>query len=148
MTPRLAVALILGALISACEPRGGAPLSVANLIVLEPLPGASVTAAYLTIDNNSNQPISIDRVTSPQFARVDMHQTILENDVARMAPLAPLTIDRRSSVRFEAGGKHLMMSDWSQDIVAGLQITVEFHYDGSGLLIVATSISPRDKLAD
>lgn len=148
MTPRLVVVLLLCPLISACEPRGGAPLSVANLVVLEPLPGASVTAGYLTIDNNSNQPITVESVTSPQFARVEMHQTIIENDVARMAPLTPLIIDRRSSVHFEAGGKHLMLSGWSQDIVAGLQITVEFHYDGSGLLIVTTTVSPRDKLAD
>ena len=148
MTSRLAVALITCALVSACSSRDAAPLSVSSIVVPEPLPGTSMTAGYLTIENNSNQPIAIEKVTSPQFARVEMHQTILDDDVARMVPLAPLIVDRRSSIRFEPGGKHLMMSDWPQDIAAGLPVTIEFHYDGSGLLIVATTVSPRDELPD
>jgi copper(I)-binding protein len=148
MTSRFAVALMTCALASACSSRDGAPLSVSNIVVPEPLPGTSMTAGYLTIDNNSNQPIAIERITSPQFARVEMHETVLDDDVARMVSLAPLIVDRRSSVRFEPGGKHLMMSQWPQEIAAGLQITIEFHYDGSGLLIVATTVSPRDELPD
>jgi copper(I)-binding protein len=136
------------ALAIACSSRDAAPLSVANVVVPEPLPGTRITAGYLTIENNSDQSIVIERVTSPQFARVEMHQTILEDDVARMVPLAPLIVDRRSSVRFVPGGKHLMLSDWPQDIVTGLQITIEFHYDGGGLLIVATTVSPRDELPE
>ena len=137
------VALVTCALVSACSPGSGAPVSVSDVVVPEPLSGTRMTAAYLTIDNNSDQPISIDRVTSPQFGRIEMHQTILEDGVARMVALAPLIVDPDSSVRFAIGGKHLMMSDWLQEIVPGQQITLEFHYDGGGLLIVNTTVSER-----
>lgn len=143
-----AAALIMCALAIACSPPEGAPLKISNVVVLEPLPGTSVTAGYLTLENSSNQPIVIDKVTSPQFARVEMHQTILEGDVARMVPISPLIVERHSDVVFSPGGKHLMLSDSSQNIAAGLPVTIEFHYDTSGLLIVATSVSSRDALAD
>jgi copper(I)-binding protein len=72
-----------------------------------------------------------------------MHETIIVDGVARMSTLAPLTIDPETSVRFAVGGKHLMMSDWPQEIVPGLQISLEFHYEGGGLLIVNTTVSER-----
>ena len=65
-----------------------------------------------------------------------------------MVALAPLVVEQHSNIRFEPGGKHLMLSGWSQEIVAGLQIAIEFHYDGGGLLIVATTVSPRDGFRD
>ena len=118
------------------------------MVVLEPLPGTNVTAAYLTLDNNSNQPIAIEKVTSPQFARVAMHETVIQDEVARMVSLVPLIIDRQSSVQFEPGGKHLMMSDPPQEVTLGLPVTVEFHYNINGLLIVTTTVSSRDDLPE
>lgn len=107
-----------------------------------------MTAAYLTLTNDSNQPIAIEKVTSPQFAHVSMHETIIQDDVARMVSLAPLIVDRQSSVQFEPGGKHLMMSTPAQEVVAGLPVTVEFHYDTNGLLIVTTTVSGRADLPE
>jgi hypothetical protein len=132
----------------ACSPPAGPPLTISNVVVFEPLPGTNMTAGYLTLANNSNQPIAIDKVTSPQFARVEMHETVIQDDVARMVALAPLIIKRHSSVQFEPGGKHLMMFDSTKEIMRGMPVTVEFHYDTSGLLIVATTVSSRDELLD
>jgi copper(I)-binding protein len=132
----------------ACSPPAGPPLTISNVVVFEPLPGTNMTAGYLTLANNSNQPIAIDKVTSPQFARVEMHETVIQDDVARMVALAPLIIERHSSVQFEPGGKHLMMFDSTKEIMRGMPVTVEFHYDTSGLLIVATTVSSRDELLD
>jgi copper(I)-binding protein len=118
------------------------------MVIPEPPPGTSVTAAYLTLTNDSNEPLAIEKVTSPQFARVSMHETVIQDDVARMVSLAPLIVAPQSSVQFEPGGKHLMMSDPRQEIVAGLPVTVEFHYDTNGLLVVTTSVSDRADLSE
>ena len=148
MTSRLFGTLALYLLVIACSPPAGPPLTISNLVVFEPLPGTNMTAAYLTLANNSDQPITIGDVTSPQFARVEMHQTVLDDDVARMLALAPLIVERHSSVHFEPGGKHLMMSAATKETVAGMPVTVEFHYDNNGLLIVATTVSSRDNLSE
>jgi hypothetical protein len=41
-----------------------------------------------------------------------------------------------------------MMFDSTKEIMRGMPVTVEFHYDTSGLLIVATTVSSRDELLD
>ncbi len=143
-----AIALIMCMLAVACSPPEGASLIISNVVVLEPLPGTSMTAGYLTVENNSYQPIAIEKVTSPQFARVEMHETVIRDDVTRMVSLLPLIVERHSNIVFEAGGKHLMMSDPSQKILPGLPVSVEFHYDTGGLLIVATTVSSRDVVPD
>jgi len=148
VTSKLFATFVMCVLAIACSPPAGPPLTISNVAVLEPLPGMNMTAAYLTLNNNSNQPITIDKVTSPQFARVEMHETVIQDDVAHMVSLAPLIIERHGSVQFEPGGKHLMMSVSSKEIVAGMPVTVEFHYDIDGLLIVATTVSSRDELLD
>ncbi len=147
MTSRLFVP-VLCVLVIACSPPAGPPLTISKMVVLEPLPGTNVTAAYLTLDNNSNQPVAIEKVTSPQFARVAMHETVIQDDVARMVSLAPLIVERQSSVQFEPGGKHLMMSDPPQEVTPGLPVIVEFHYDINGLLIVTTIVSSRNDLPE
>lgn len=148
MTSKLFAASVMCALAIACSPPAGPPLAISNVVVLEPLPGTNMAAGYLTFDNNSDQPITVDRVTSPQFARVEMHETVIQDDVARMVSLPPLIIERHGSVQFEPGGKHLMMSGSSNETVAGMPVTVEFHYDTNGLLIVTTTVSSRDALLD
>jgi copper(I)-binding protein len=148
VTSRFLFALCLCVLAAACSAPEGPPLTISKVVVLEALPGTKMSVAYLTLDNNSDQPIVIDSVTSPQFASVDMHETVIENDVARMASLTSLVIESLSSVRFETGGKHLMMSGPLNQVEAGLPVTIEIHYDSSGLLIVATTVSSRNNFPD
>ncbi len=129
----------------ACGQPAGPPLTISNVVVLEPVPGMSVAAGYLVLENHSDQPITIEKVTSPQFASIEMHETIILDDVARMVSLSSLIVDRQSNIVFEPGGKHLMMFASSSDITPGLPVTIEFHNDSRGLLIVATTVSSRDE---
>ncbi len=144
MTSNSFVLLLVSMLALACGQPAGPPLTISNVVVLEPVPGMSVAAGYLVLENHSDQPITIEKVTSPQFASIEMHETIILDDVARMVSLSSLIIDRQSNIVFEPGGKHLMMFASSSDITPGLPVTIEFHNDGRGLLIVATTVSSRD----
>jgi len=138
----------MGVLAVACSAPEGPPLTISNALVLEAPPGTQMSVGYMTLDNNSDQPIVIDRVTSPQFARIEMHETVIENDVARMASFPSLVIDPHSSVVFETGGKHLMMSGPVNQTEAGLPVTIEIHYDANGLLIIATTVRSREHVLD
>ncbi len=59
------------------------PLLAGNLKIARPVPGLSMGAGYLTLENNSEQRISITRVHSPELVSVEMHESVLE-DVVRM----------------------------------------------------------------
>jgi len=148
VTLKLSLTFLMVAIVGACGAPDGPPLEVSGVAVLEPLPGTDVTAGYLRLDNNTDQSIEIAKVASPQFRRVDIHETVIQDDIARMVPVAPLVIDPRSHVLFEPAGKHLMMSGWSSEPIAGAPVTIEVHYNTNGLLIVATTVSSRDAVTE
>jgi copper(I)-binding protein len=119
------------------------PLSASDVTILEPIPGQDRTVAYLRLENNGEAPVTLSRITSPQFRRVEMHATILDDGVAGMQALDAITIAESSGVAFEAGGRHLMLIDPSDQFEAGDTITLEFHYDQSRLLILNAPMRSR-----
>ena len=128
--------------LAACAPESGPPVSIVAARILAPMPGSSAGVAYFTIENQSATAITINRVGSPQFADVQMHETTIENGVSRMRPLKELTIEPSSSADFVPGGKHVMLMKPTTNISAGVQVTLEIHYD-SGLLIVNATMQDR-----
>jgi hypothetical protein len=105
---RLPSVLILATALCACSIEH-VPLAASDVAIRKPVPGMQMTAAYLTLSNNTTQPIAITRVTSPQFEIVEMHESALEDGMARMYKLGDLMILPGQSTRFAPGGKHLML---------------------------------------
>ena len=139
LLPVIAVSSLLPA---ACgdEPM---PLAASRVTIFEPIPGQDRTVAYLTLDNNGNVPITLDRVTSPQFAAVEMHATILDDGVAGMQALDAVTIAEGSSIVFGAGGRHMMLIAPREPLRAGDTVTLELHHDQPGLLILSAPLTSR-----
>ncbi|MBT8091216.1 MAG: copper chaperone PCu(A)C [Gammaproteobacteria bacterium] len=73
------------------------------------MPGTGMSAGYLSLTNNTEQKISITRVASAQFASVQLHESTLENGVARMRAIPELEIRAGETVTLQRGGKHLML---------------------------------------
>lgn len=117
---------------------GGAPqpeLVAADIIVTRPMPGRSMSAAYLSLQNNTDRSISITRVTSTEYASVELHETTIEDGVARMRPLPRLEIPAGGTIRLERGGKHLMLMRLTEPTDT---VSLQF-YDGETLLLTVSS---------
>jgi len=102
------VPLLLCSCLLACSP-AQPPLLATEVVVRPPLPGTAMGAAYMRLRNTTASPIVIDRVTSPDAVSVSMHESRLEDGVARMIELHDLRVPARESLDFSAGGKHLML---------------------------------------
>ena len=129
--------VILSALFLAACADEQAPLTASNVIVTQAVPGMAMSAGYFELTNNSGQAISITHVTSPEFASVEMHETIIKDEVAHMTPLGTLTVQSGETVSFEPGGKHLMLMRPSDDIDS---VTLQFFAGESVLLSVTTGL--------
>lgn len=136
-----AVAALL--LLAACGADDGAPLSASEISIFAPLPGQEAVAAYLTLHNEGSVPLVIARVTSPEFASVEMHTTVIGDDMAMMIPLDAITVAEDSSVEFASGGRHLMLTEPVQALAPGDEVTLEFHYGGDRPLVVQAPLQPR-----
>lgn len=86
-----------------------APLVAEDVVITRPMPGMRMSAGYMTLRNSSDEQIRIDRIESPDFSSIEMHESVLDDGISRMLALPVVVIPAGQSVTFEAGGKHLMI---------------------------------------
>jgi copper(I)-binding protein len=129
-------ALIL--LLAACGDPAGPPVVANNIVVSAPAPGMRMAAAYLDISNRSGVDIRITGVTSPEYESVEMHETTIEDGVARMRAIPVLEIADGETVTFKRGGKHLMLM---RPVGTPESITLNFHSDDLLLLSVSAELT-------
>ena len=104
------ICLFLAALlVGACSAEPGPALVATEVVVTRPMPGMGMSAAYLSLTNNSDRIVSISRVTSAQFESVELHESTVEDGVARMRAVPKLEIPAGATVTLQRGGKHLML---------------------------------------
>lgn len=91
--------------------------------------GAGMTAAvYLTLENHTGQDAVLTGARVPVVDTVEIHETRIENDLARMIPLDELVIPAGGTVNISPAGYHLMLIDLREDLNVGdtFPITLQF----------------------
>lgn len=119
----------------ACSQPEGPVLSASQFDLRAPIPGRSVAPGYLTLTNNSSEPLSIDRIDSPQYGRIEIHETISDGQISRMRKRDALLLTAGERIELAPGGLHLMLFARRD---AASQVTLNF-YSGESLLLSATT---------
>ena len=102
-------ALLLTLLMSlgACSP---APdLTIENARVRALIPGQDKTVAYMDLRNNTQAAITLLSARSEAVPAMEIHTTRMDDGVMRMRRLKEVEIPAGETVRFEPGGRHLML---------------------------------------
>ena len=111
MKPFAIAALAATALtLTACEKNLGAgqPLNVvAGYIQMGATPD-SPAAGYFTVEGGPRD-VELVAVTADLAQRVEMHESVKENGVVTMKPLAGAVVPAKGKLEFKPGGKHLMI---------------------------------------
>lgn len=126
-----------------CAPGDAPPLVATDIVAYAPLPGARSAVAYLELHNESDSAVTITRVSSPDFASAEWHETAIENGVSRMVRLDSPVIDAGSSLQLQQGGKHLMLMDPHRPMTAGSTLTLRIAYEDDRLLELTTTLKDR-----
>ena len=108
------------------------PISQAELVVTEASihlsPMSSIpSAGYMTIQNKSQNEISIQALSSDDFKKVEWHETVISTDgIAKMRIKKNPVIPALSKVVLQRGGKHLMLHQPSRAIETKSEIDLLF----------------------
>lgn len=115
----------------------------AGLRVMEPWikaapPNARVLAAFLVVENESADAISLIGAESPACKRIEMHESRVENGMARMVPRPRLDIEAHGRLVLSPGGRHLMLINPTRALKEGDTVEMRLNFsNGQSLDIQA-----------
>lgn len=135
-------ALVLAAaiVVAACSPQPDAPLVARDVVITRPVASMGMSAAYLSLTNNTDKAMRISHADSPQYDSVELHETRIEDGIARMRAMPALEIPAGETVRLQRGGKHLMLMRPAGPVDT---VTLNFYDNETLLLTVAARIEPE-----
>jgi copper(I)-binding protein len=134
---RLVVSLAL--LTVACSDPG-APLQVSDAWVRAMPPGTVATAAYVSLENRSDEARTLTSITSPRFARVELHETRTEDGVARMRRVDALVLAPGERVTLAPGALHLMLLEPLGAIAPDDRVPLRFQLDDGWILEIEAEV--------
>ena len=117
-----------------------ADLTINEAWVKNAPPVVPVRAAYLTLSNDADTSITIRKILSPQFDRVEAHETVIKNGVYSMKPLNDLMIKPHSTVTLKPKGKHLMLMMPTQSLNDLTHIQLEFQTNDDQIIRINAPI--------
>ncbi len=145
MSKAFVVAVML-LLASGCGGDPRPPVEISDVRIYAPLPGSTMSVAYFTIANNTDEPLVIAEVSSPQFQAVEIHATTITDNVARMRQLDALTIPPAKATELREGAEHLMLINPIGEPALGDSITLFVRDLSGGEVVVRSKLESRIKL--
>lgn len=95
------------------------------------IPGQDKTAGYFTARNGTDDAVVLSGARSEQARSIEMHITVQDGNMMRMRRLEAVEIAPGETVRFEPGGRHLMVFG-VDSLETGMDIELQFQ-DGTSI---------------
>lgn len=111
-------------------------------------PQLTLTAAYMQIKNLTQQKLVLVGASTPAFAKAEMHQTIFEDNMARMVPVEKLVISPQEVVMFKPKSLHFMLIDRQQPLQVGDTVTLTLQFEGNKTQIVKLEVKKANETED
>jgi periplasmic copper chaperone A len=102
-----------------------------------------VTGAFLRIQNTGGQADRLVGASSDVAEVVQVHETIVENEIMSMREVAAIEIAPGESVELKHGGYHIMLIDLKTDLKAGEMFTLTLKFEKAGNLPVSVMVMKK-----
>jgi len=134
--------LAIGAALALVSCSGGTPkIAVSGAWARATVPGQTSAAAYLQIANTGDGADTLTAV-SAEVGEATMHSSNMEAGIMRMRPLKSLDVPAHSTVRFQPGSNHIMISGLEQPLHESDSFTLALGFQRSGVQRVKVEIRP------
>lgn len=117
-------------------PARACDLKVDSAWIREAPSNATALAGYAVLRNAGSKPVSVMSAQSAAFARVELHESLTENGMAKMRAIDKLEIAPGEQVEFAPGGKHFMLINPKPGLRSGDAVAVKIK-DANGCEMTA-----------
>ena len=126
MVARKLILLVVLGVVSVAQ----ATLRTEQAFVATPIPGTHLTAVYGKFINDSEDTLQITRLTSDSSEAAEIHeQTIDDDDIARMRPVAQIAIPAHETLVLSKGGEHLMLINLNKKLRDHDEVTLTLYFE-------------------
>ena len=119
------------------------PLVISDAWTRPTAAGMPMGVAYFVVGNDGNAADTIVAASTPAAARVEFHQTTLADGMARMRPLAEITVPAKGKVEVAPGGIHLMLVDLAAPLAAGTRVPLFLQFRNAGRVEIRLAVEAR-----
>lgn len=117
-----------------------APLTASGAWVREPVPGRTVTAAFVVIENAGAADLQIVGATCDAAGIVEMHEMVRSGDMMKMAPVKSIAVPAKGKVELRPGGLHLMLFELNKPLKEGDTVNLTLTTDTGAKVQAAAAV--------
>ncbi len=141
-------ALLTVGLLVCCSALAGASagvLQVHDTWIRDAPPTARMRSAYAVLINEGDSEIEVVSASSPDFGLVEMHETRMENDIAKMRELPSVKIAPGAKFMFKPSGAHFMLMQPKGEMKKGDSTTITLTLKSGEVLEANFVVGPPPK---
>lgn len=116
--------------------------------VREAPPNTRVLAAYMTLHNRSDGFRVLEKVSSPDFEKIEVHKIEISDGVMRMLPVKFLEIGPGKDMQLQPGGYHMMLRNPKRKLHAGDAVRIELHFKRMQSITIEVPVMRADNSSD
>ena len=121
-------------------------ISIVNAWISEAPPTVTVLAGYAMITNHGEHSITLDNISSPEFATIEIHRSIIADGMARMEKQNELIIPAGKTIEFKPGDYHMMLFEPKTPQISGQETTLSFSFSNGETISVIATVERRDHM--
>ena len=97
-------------------------------------PGVSNGAAFMTLHNSANQPVSLQHISTPVATNSELHQHVENDGMMQMRRVKSIEVPANGSVTLQPGGYHAMLMGLKGPLKTGNEVMMMLNFsDGQSL---------------
>ena len=101
------------------------------------------SALYFKIENNSDKPDTLYKISSGIAQHIMMHETYKKDDMMGMREINVIAVKPNSSIEFKPGGYHVMLMNLRRDIKKGDKIGFTLFFKSAGEMSINAIVKNR-----
>jgi len=119
------------------------PITISNAWVREPPPGASITAAYMSIQTKADD--KLIGIETNIADKAEIHSsTVNDQGMVKMQMLNSVDIPSGKPVEFKPGGTHIMLIELNRQLKNNDEVKIILEFEKLGLKEVTAQVRGLD----
>lgn len=129
---RAIISLVLAiAALSPLQSAMAQSILISDAYIKATIPGNQMTAAYMTIDNNGEQPVALQSISSSISDHIEIHTHSMVNGMMKMSQVEEIIIGAKQQKVLQPHGLHLMFFAVKNSLNEGESIPITLHFSNN-----------------